>query len=54
MYEDVAYIGSEAVDHGMQIHDLLTPREYYGKKTPKGTVRSIPEQLHYDGFGRSQ
>lgn len=30
-----------------------TLRDYYGKKMPKGTVRSIPEQLHYDGFGRS-
>ena len=23
VYDNVAYIGSEAVDHGMQIHDLL-------------------------------
>eukprot|EP01047_Picozoa_sp_COSAG01_P075965 COSAG01_NODE_13187_length_1623_cov_1.489501_3_plen_276_part_00 len=53
VYQDVAYIGSEAVDHGMQIHDLLTLRELYGKKAPAGTVRNIPEQLHYDGFGRS-
>ncbi len=53
VYDNIAYIGSEAVDHGMQIHDLLTLREFYGKKTAKGTVRSIPEQLHYDGFGRS-
>ena len=53
IFEDVAYIGSEAVDHGMQIFDLVTLREYYGQKAPAGTVRSIPEQLHYDGFGSS-
>ena len=53
VYQDVAYIGSEATDHGMQIFSLTTLREYYGKKAPKGTVRSIPEQGHYDQFGSS-
>jgi hypothetical protein len=52
VYQDVAYIGSEAVDHGMQIHDLLTLREFYGTPAPEGTVRSIPEQLHYDARTR--
>ena len=40
VYQDVAYIGSEAVDHGMQIHDLLTLREFYGTPAPEGTSLS--------------
>ena len=75
VYQDVAYIGSEAQDHGLQIfvrpsllplcivpglarltvavQDLLSLRELYGKPAPAGTVRNIPEQGHYDGFGSS-
>ena len=54
IYEDVAYIGAEAEDHGMQIFDMLTLRDLYGKRAEKGTVRSIPEQLHYAGFVAAQ
>ena len=37
----------------MQIFDMLTLRDLYGKKAEKGTVRAIPEQLHYAEFGSS-
>ena len=53
VYQNAAYIGSEASGHGMQIVDLTILREFYGQCTVGSDMRVITETNHYDEFGNS-
>jgi choice-of-anchor B domain-containing protein len=53
VYQNVAYIGSEANNHGMQIVDMTELRQFYGQCTVGANMRQITATGHYDEFGSS-
>ena len=54
VFRDVAYVGSEATGHGLQIFDLTGLREHYGSCTVgSADMRILQETNHYDEFGSS-
>ena len=53
VYSDHAFIGAEASGHGVQVFDLTSLREFYGKDARGKDARVLTEVAHYDEFGNS-
>lgn len=53
IYRDFAYIGAEANGHGMQVFDLKTLRQFYGKDARGSSIRTLNAASWYEEFGNS-
>ncbi|KAJ9463697.1 hypothetical protein DIPPA_27655 [Diplonema papillatum] len=51
VYKNHAYIGSEVADHGLQVFDMTTLRQYYGRTGVN--VPNLSNTAFYDEFGSS-
>ena len=54
VYQNHAFIGAEASGHGMQVIDLTTLREFYGKDARGKNIRHLTVAEHYPEFGEAR
>ena len=52
VYADHAFIGSEAINHGLQIYNLTQLRDQQPNSKP-GEINILQETVYYDQFGSS-